>query len=81
MRQSKGKDPKKVNTLEVNGEQYKDSKRIANKISDTIAELSFPQKLQLKLFRIETKGKIENYTVNHNNKENYGLRGLNPAHF
>ena len=36
VRRLKGKDPEKVNILEVNGAQYNDSKRIANKIIITI---------------------------------------------
>ena len=43
VRHLKGEDPKKVNILEVNGTQYKDSKSITNKIGDTLAELSLPQ--------------------------------------
>ena len=42
VRQLKGKDPKKVNILEGNAAQYKDSKSIDNKLGDTLAELSFP---------------------------------------
>ena len=42
--QLKGKDSKDVNNLEVNGTQYKDSKSIAIKIGDTLAEQSLPQK-------------------------------------
>ena len=38
----KGKYPKKFTILEVNVAQYKDSKSIANKIGDTLAELSLP---------------------------------------
>ena len=44
VRQLKGKDPKKITNLEVNGAQYKDSKSIANKLGDTLAELFLPQK-------------------------------------
>ena len=43
VRQLKGNDRKKVNILEANGTQYKDSKSIVDKIGDTLAELSFPQ--------------------------------------
>ena len=43
VRQLKGKDPKKVTILEVNGAQYKDSKSIANKLGDTLIELSLPE--------------------------------------
>ena len=43
VRRLEGKDPKKVNVLEVNGAQYTDSKSIANKTGNTLAELSFPQ--------------------------------------
>ena len=43
VRQLKGKDPIKVNFLEANGAQYKDSKVIVSKIGDTLAELSFPK--------------------------------------
>ena len=43
VRQLKGKDPKKGTILEVNGAQYNNGKSIANKIGDTLAELSPPQ--------------------------------------
>ena len=48
VRQQEGNGPKKVTIFEVNGAQYKDSKVIANKIGDTLAEL------RLHLFRTET---------------------------
>ena len=69
--QLKVKDPKKVYILEVNGAQYRDSKSIANKIGDILDELFLPQKLRLKLFIIETKGRKENNTCEPHNKENY----------
>ena len=43
VRQLKGRDPKKVNILEVIGAQSKDSKSIANKTGDTLDELSLLQ--------------------------------------
>ena len=61
-RQIKGKNSEKVTILEVNGAEYKDSKSIANKVGDTLAELYFPQNFDSTLFRTETKGRTENYT-------------------
>ena len=43
IRQLKGKDRKELNMLEVNGAHYKDSKNLANKIGDTLAEPSLPK--------------------------------------
>ena len=48
VRQLEGNGPKKVTMFEVNGAQYKDSKVIASKVGDTLAEL------RLHLFRTET---------------------------
>ena len=39
-----------------------DSKNIANKINDTLAELSLPQIYDYTFFRIETEEGTENYT-------------------
>ena len=61
----------KVNMLEVNEVQYKDRKSIANKIGETLAELSFPTKLRLNFFRIEKMEEQKTIHVNHTNKENY----------
>ena len=49
---------KKVNILEVNGAQYKGNKCIANKISDTLAELSFQQNYDFIFLELKQKDKL-----------------------
>ena len=55
MRRIKGKQPKKVNISEINLMKYKDSKSIANKIGDTLAELSQPQKYEPTFLDLERR--------------------------
>ena len=71
VRQLKGKDPKKITTLEVNGAQYKDSKSIANKLGDTLAELSLPQYYDSTFLELKQTQEQKTIHVNHSNRENY----------
>ena len=72
----KGKDPKKVNIFEVNKAQNKDSKSIAYKIGDTLAELYFPQNYDPTFLDVKQKEEQKTIHVNQNNKENYERRFL-----
>ena len=69
VKQLKGKDPKEVNILEVQGAQYKDSKIIANKVCETLAELYFSQKLR-PLFKKEGILKEACLVLHFSNKKN-----------
>ena len=71
VRHLKSKDPKKVNILEVNGTQYKDTKSIANRIGDVLAELTFPQKYDHTFPELKQKEKQKTKQVNHTSKEKY----------
>ena len=71
VRQLKGIDLKKVNILEVNGAQYKDSKSIANKFGDTLAELSLPQNYDSTFLKLKQREEHKTIHVNHTNKENF----------
>ena len=53
---------KKINIIKVNEAQCKDTKRIANKIDDTLAELYFPQNYDSTFLELKQKKKHKNYT-------------------
>ena len=71
VRQLKGKYPKEVNFLEVNGAQYKDSKSIVNKIGDTLAELSPTQNYDSTFLKLKQREEQETIHVSHFNKGSY----------
>ena len=56
---------KKLTILEVNRAQHKDSKSMANKISDTLAELSLPQNYDYTFLELKQREKQKNIYVNH----------------
>ena len=70
VRQLKGKDPKNVTILEGNGAQYKDSKSIATKICDTLAELPLPQNYDSTLLELKQREEQKTIHVIHSNREN-----------
>ena len=70
IRQLKDKDPEKVNTLEVNGTQYKDSKSITNKIGKTLAELYLPQNYDSTFLDLKQREEQKTLHVKHADKEN-----------
>ena len=67
----KANDQKKLNILEVNGAQLKDSKCLANKIGDTLAELSSPQNYDPTFLELKQKEEQKTLHVIHTNEENY----------
>ena len=67
----KGKDPKLVNRLEVNGVQYKDIKSIARKISDTLTKPSLPLNYDFTFLELKQREEQKNIHVHYTNKENY----------
>ena len=67
----KAKDPKKSNILEDNGAQYKDSKKIANKIGDTLTKLHFPQNCDSFFLELKQKGEEKTIHVKQTNKGKY----------
>ena len=69
--QLKGKNPKKKNIFQVNGAQYKTIKSIANKIDNTLAELSLLQNYDSTFLELTQKEEQKTIHVNHTNKENY----------
>ena len=68
IRQLEDNDPKKVNILEADGAQYNDSKSIANKKVNTLAELSFPQNYDPTFVDLKQKEEKKTIHVNHTNK-------------
>ena len=66
----KSKDRKKVNILEVNGAQFKDSISIANKIGDITRRTISSTKLRLHFLEFKQKEEHKTIHVNHTNKEN-----------
>ena len=64
----KGKDPKKVNILEVNAAQYKYSKYKVNKIGDTLAKLSLPQNYDSTFLELKQREKQKTVHMNHKKK-------------
>ena len=63
--------PKKITILEVNGAQYKDSKSVASKIGETLAELCLPQIYDSIFLKLEQREEQKTIHVIHTNREDY----------